>query len=171
MTTAAREWVTPSLPDVEPGDIWFTVPGKPEPLRRHRAGIRGGRVATFDDPRNGQYADRIRWAWRDTGGINLGTQPVVLVVRAYFARPAGHWTTKGALSKAGHRNPYMTRRPDLDNILKAFMDALNGLAWVDDSRVIGFAGSCKKWTSHPDEPARAEVTARALRTDVDWVGP
>ena len=27
------------------------------------------------------------------------------------------------------------------------------------------------YTQTPDEPARLEVRARALRTDVDWMGP
>ena len=152
-------------------DIWFTVPGKPEPLRRHRAGIRAGRVATFDDPRNRTYADRIRWAWRAAGAIDLDRAPIVLVVRAVFARPATHWTSKGALSKAGRSTPYPIGRPDLDNVIKAVMDALNGLAWRDDSQVIGYAGSHKTYTQTPDEPARLEVRARALRTDVDWMGP
>jgi Holliday junction resolvase RusA-like endonuclease len=167
VTTATPDRLAP---DIGPGDIWFTVPGKPEPLRRHRAGIRGGRVATFDDPRNGTYADRIRWAWREAGAVDLGDSPVVLVVRAYFARPKGHWTTKGTLSTAGKRAPYMTGRPDLDNLVKAVMDALNGHAYRDDSQVINYAGSGKHWTRAPGEPARLEVTARALRTDVDWMG-
>ena len=154
-------------------DLWFTVPGKPEPLRRHRTGTVGGHARAYDDPRNGPYADRIRWAWREAGGISLGDAPVILVVRAVFARPATHWTSRGVLSKQGHRTPYNTSKKngDTSNIIKAVEDALNGYAWDDDSQIIGYAGSHKTYTQTPDEPARLEVRARALRTDVDWMGP
>ena len=30
-----------------------------------------------------------------------------------------------------------TKRPDLDNIAKAVLDALNGLAYQDDSQIVG----------------------------------
>lgn len=113
----------------------FKVPGTPEPLRRHRAGSRGGRVVTFDDPRNQPYQDRIRWAWREAGAESFGTDLVALYVAAVFRRPESHWTSRGFLSAAGRRavNP---SRSDVDNIAKNVMDALNGLAWVDDRQVM-----------------------------------
>lgn len=169
---AAGAWLTPSLPDYEPGALWFVHKGKPEPQRRPRAAATPYGARVRDDPKNQTYGDRIRWAWRDAGSPDLGAAPIVLVCRFYFARPATHWNSKGQLSAAGLRNPYHTsaRDGDLSNLIKAIEDALNGLAWVDDRQVIGYAGSRKAWTQHPQEPARVEVSARALRTDVDWMG-
>lgn len=134
----------------------FHVPGTPEPLRRHRAGSRGGRVVTFDDPRNQPYQDRIRWAWRDAGGTQLGDELVDLQVISLFARPATHIRRDGSLSALGQRatNP---SRSDVDNLAKNVMDALNGLAWTDDRQVVSLT-SVKVWAD-PEMGARLIVTA------------
>lgn len=34
-----------------------------------------------------------------------------------------------------------SRKPDVDNVLKAVLDALNGVAYKDDSRVVHVAAS------------------------------
>lgn len=46
-----------------------------------------------------------------------------------------------------------TKKPDIDNILKIIMDALNGLAYLDDKQVTN-AGACKFY----DEVPHVEVT-------------
>lgn len=120
----------------------FTVPGQPEPLRRHRAAVHGGRVRTFDDPRNGNYADWVRWAWQSGGGHTMGQKPFILDVEAFFARPKSHQTSRGELSAAGRRA--RPPRPDVDNIAKAILDALNGLAWDDDTQCVWLA-VMKRW--------------------------
>lgn len=32
---------------------------------------------------------------------------------------------------------YCTTKPDIDNMVKGLLDALNGLLWVDDNRIVG----------------------------------
>ena len=61
-----------------------------------------------------------------------------------FTRPQSHFTKKGALTLnclADH-----TKRPDIDNLVKAVMDAVTNtqLFWVDDSQVVELLAS-KKW--------------------------
>ena len=44
---------------------------------------------------------------------------------------------------------YPTKRPDADNIAKAILDALNGIAWKDDNQVVQLV-VIKLWTTeHP----------------------
>ena len=38
--------------------------------------------------------------------------------------------------KSCKRGGWHDRRPDCDNLLKAVMDALNGLIWTDDARIV-----------------------------------
>jgi len=35
--------------------------------------------------------------------------------------------------------PIHTKRPDLDNLIKLILDALNGICWVDDSQIISIS--------------------------------
>lgn len=35
-----------------------------------------------------------------------------------------------------NKSKYMVKRPDIDNVLKLFGDALNGVVWKDDSQII-----------------------------------
>ncbi len=120
------------------------VPGTPEPHRRHRSVTRGGRVVTYDDPLNTNYSDRIRWAWRDAGSPTINAGLFILSVTACFPRPKSHLRrSDGGLTAAGLRTPNPSRI-DVDNILKAPMDALNGLAWADDRQCIA-ASVRKQW--------------------------
>jgi Holliday junction resolvase RusA-like endonuclease len=45
----------------------------------------------------------------------------------------GHGTRSGNGSRC--RAIVISRRPDLDNLVKAVLDALNGLAWRDDAQI------------------------------------
>ncbi len=60
-----------------------------------------------------------------------------LTVRAYFSIPAS-WSLKkqrgAAMGEIQH-----TKRPDLDNVVKAIKDGCNGVAWKDDSQVVSLS--------------------------------
>jgi Holliday junction resolvase RusA-like endonuclease len=62
---------------------------------------------------------------------------------------------KGKLRVNSNPFPYATSKPDLDNLLKQTLDALNGLAYEDDSQIVSVATS-KLWAEPNRE--RTEVT-------------
>ena len=67
----------------------------------------------------------VAWACKKAmAGARPLKGPLWLEVEAWFLPP------KQAAS------PYKTTKPDLDNILKLVGDALNKIAWHDDSQVI-----------------------------------
>lgn len=84
-----------------------------------------------------RYADRIRYSFLDKypnfqpyeKGIALN----VLVV-AYFQTPKA--MKKADKEKAENGYLKKTTRPDTDNITKIVKDALNGVAYADDSQVV-----------------------------------
>ena len=47
-------------------------------------------------------------------------------------------------------------RPDIDNLLKAVLDGLNGVAFHDDGQVVQIGGA--KWIAAADEEAHLEIT-------------
>lgn len=56
-----------------------------------------------------------------------------MTIRAFFSIPVS-WSLKkqraAALGELRH-----TKRPDLDNVVKAIKDGANGVVWKDDSQV------------------------------------
>lgn len=135
--------------------LHFLLVGTPVPWQRARRN--GNRSYTAPAMLAAQQA--IRDAWKDAGAVRLPDVPLALEVTASFARPPGHYGTKGTLNAAGRR-AIPGGRSDIDNVcLKSVMDALNGLAWSDD-RFICHAVAEKRWAAR-GEPAKLEVLAWA----------
>lgn len=59
--------------------------------------------------------------------------PIKLEVNAYFVVPKSYTKKKRALCLENSAQP--TCKPDMDNIVKAVADALNGVAYADDSGI------------------------------------
>lgn len=55
---------------------------------------------------------------------------IEIIITAWFARPKSK--TRKTIPNLRY---WHTTKPDADNILKAILDALNGLAWVDDCQI------------------------------------
>lgn len=75
------------------------------------------------------------WAkqWEAIGSPTV-EGPIVVAVEVYHRRKDSHFKTDGvSLSAEGRRHPLPdNQKPDLDNVLKIVMDALNGCAYKDD---------------------------------------
>ena len=135
--------------------VAFTVPGRPKGKARHRT-TRSGRTYT---PAKTAAAEReIAQLFRIAArSLPLMTGAVSLSVEAVFRVPKS-WSAKGRANALAGDVPF-DGKPDADNILKLVMDALNGVAWVDDCQV------------HPGppvrrygEPERVEVIVEATET-------
>lgn len=130
----------------------FTVPGAPEGKARPRFRCVNGHVQTYTPKDTVRYEDRITLAYRL---VYHGAEPfegaVVLRIVAYYPIPKS-WTKKRqALAAAGHLMPVV--KPDMDNVMKAAMDALNGVAYKDDKQIVE-AVMRKRYGEQP----RLEVT-------------
>lgn len=70
------------------------------------------------------------------------TAPVKVAVEFVYRRPAGHFLSDGAsLSAAGRRAGYPPGRGsksggDLDKLVRAILDSLSGIVFVDDGQVV-----------------------------------
>jgi len=112
--------------------ISFEVPGDPVPQPRARISTRGGFGRAYVPGNHPVHAYRkaIASAAVEAGATATTTQPLTVILDLVFARPASHFTKKG-LRKGAPVLP----RCDVDNAAKACLDALNGVAFVDDSQV------------------------------------
>lgn len=118
--------------------VEFTVDGRPKGKARHRT-TRTGRTFT---PKETVAAERaVGFAYRAAARARpIMTGAVRLSVEAVFGVPKS-WNKKLRDAALAGDLGY-TGKPDADNILKLVMDALNGVAWVDDAQV------------HPERPVR-----------------
>ena len=98
--------------------IQFTVPGPPVPQSRPRV-FRNGGVKT-DSDKVANYKQHVQWC----APAKKLDGPLRLQVCAYLPRP-----------KKEKSSGYHSKRPDLDNIVKAILDALNGKIFADDGQV------------------------------------
>ena len=121
--------------------ISFTVPGKPVPKARPRVTMHG----TYTPQSTREFEQRVRLAWKLSGaGTFPGGLPLCVFVDAAFPIPASLSRRK---REAMDGEPHI-RRGDLDNVVKAVLDALNGLAYPDDAAVTLIRAS-KFWAPEP----------------------
>jgi Holliday junction resolvase RusA-like endonuclease len=80
--------------------------------------------------------------------------PIALSVRVYKTIPVSWSKAKRQQAESGDLRP--VNKPDIDNYIKAVMDAGNGILWVDDSQV------CELHSIKVYGSPRIEVTAMEL---------
>lgn len=109
--------------------ISFSIDGDPVPKARPRLG-RGGHVFT---PKKTQlYEQKVKAnAQQAMGQLAPFNTPVKVEIKAFFSIP-NSWTKKK--KEASDLAPHGSR-PDLDNVVKAILDGMNGTVFVDDALV------------------------------------
>lgn len=102
------------------------------PQPRPRITTRGGHGHAYTPAGHAIHAYRkaIATAAREAGATPTDRAPITLVIDLVFARPKSHYRKSGLKPDA----PALPRA-DCSNVLKGVEDALNGVAWVDDSQV------------------------------------
>ena len=113
-------------------EVW--VPGKPRGKDRPRFSKKTGR--TFTTPETKMAEAAIVRAWEQSSAEMIDGA-VWLSLDIVVSRPNSHYKKNGELNTEGLRYPLpIKQKPDVDNCLKLVMDALNGVAYFDDVRVI-----------------------------------
>jgi Holliday junction resolvase RusA-like endonuclease len=104
----------------------------PQAKKRHRSGLREGRIVTYDP----QHADKIKTKWlvaklfRDQGLLKPILGPVEVWLSCYYPAPKT-WSKKRLKEEK-----LKTSRPDVDNNIKFYFDVMNGIAYKDDAQVV-----------------------------------
>lgn len=115
--------------------ITFTIPGEPVAKGRARSFVRNGHVAHYTPEKTVRYENLVKLAAQQAMGSKApAAGAVALIVRAFMGIPASWSQRKQRAAVLGEITP--TKRPDLDNIVKAIKDGANGVTWRDDSQVV-----------------------------------
>lgn len=120
----------------------IVVYGLAVPQGRPRAVRRGNYIGVYEDKASRNWKQDIKWQAINQGLKNPIDSPIYLQIHFFLPRPK-------SLPK---RIIYHTRKPDLDNLVKAVKDALRGLAYRDDSQIVRM----EAWKGYGNPP-RVEI--------------
>jgi Holliday junction resolvase RusA-like endonuclease len=113
--------------------IQLTIDGEPVAQGRPRFSTRNGFVRAYDPQKSRSYKERVRLVAFDKIKQRL-MGPIKMTVDIYRGIPKSWSKVKQTQAEQGYLKP--TLKPDVDNYVKAIKDALNGIAYVDDSQVV-----------------------------------
>lgn len=121
----------------------IVVPGRAQPAGSKNASPHGG---VYDaNKKAGPWKERVAIVAASVwNGRPLLDGPLMFSADIVLARPAGHFNGKGELNKKGRATPYPIGKPDVLKMARALEDALKGVVYVDDSRIVT-EGLTKRW--------------------------
>lgn len=111
--------------------IRITVPGQPQGKGRARVCLRGGYARAYTPDSTAAYENLIKLAYGNRG---ISVVPVELAVTAYYRIPKAFSKKKRNEALSGAVRPQT--KPDIDNVVKVVCDALNKVAYNDDTQVV-----------------------------------
>ena len=115
--------------------VMYTVYGEPVGKGRPRFARRGTFVSTYTPQKTKSYEDEIRMMAKAAMGSNeLLDTPVTVAIYIRVGIPKSFSKQKRKDALAGIIKP--TKKPDLDNVAKCHLDAIQGIIVFDDKLVV-----------------------------------
>ena len=114
--------------------ITFKIDGTPKGKARARTVCKNGRTWSYTPKGTQDYENNVKKSFLDEFSLSLEEiieKPVKVSIIAFF-EPNKSLSNK---KKEQLYNQYYLKKPDADNIAKSICDALNGLAYKDDSQI------------------------------------
>lgn len=137
--------------------IKITVLGEPTGKGRPKFSTFNGHAVAYTPQKTVNYENLVKLSYQQQCNEKPYPKEISLraEIRAYFAVPKSASKTKRDMMLKGQINP--TKKPDTDNIAKAILDALNGIAYYDDAQIVALSIS-KQYSDSP----RVEVCINTL---------
>lgn len=114
--------------------IRFTVPGVPIGKARPRVTFQNGHARAYTTERTREYENRVQAAYLQKYGRLRMSGVLQVDIVAYFEPPRSARKKERQLMLDGEIA--YDKKPDGDNIQKAVLDALNGVAFDDDKYIV-----------------------------------
>lgn len=139
-------------------ELKFEIPGSPIGQGRPKFSTINGHAVAYDPEKSRNYKAYVKLlatqAMKEQG-FTMIDGPCCLDILACFEVPKSKSKKFREAALNGLERP--TKKPDIDNIVKALQDALNGLAYKDDSSIV-FLSVAKCYSEVP----RVEVILREI---------
>lgn len=135
------------------------MPGAPTAKGRPRMTLEGH---TYTPHKTVEYENLVRLEYnRQCNGFRFGPDaPLCVHITAYYPIPQSTSRKKRQLMISHQLRPM--KRPDVDNVVKAILDALNEIAYHDDAQVVDCIVS-----KFFDDAPRVVITIGEIRTDME----
>ncbi len=134
--------------------IIFEVKGDPIPKARARTVRKGGRTWSFTPKKVAEWERQVR-----EEALKYFPEPmegpVSLTLGFYLKRP-----------KSRRKDNYCATTPDLDNLEKAVLDSLNGVAYEDDRYVV-VKSAAKLYTRREEPKISVVVTSLSNQISIE----
>lgn len=135
--------------------INFTVMGEPKGKGRPRFCRNTGHAITPKDTVN--YETLVKMEYTQACGEQMFPDDAMLDMRikAYYSIPKSASKKRHAAMLSGDIRP--TKKPDMDNVIKIIADALNKIAYRDDTQIV----DCQVRKFYSEKP-RVEVMVQTI---------
>jgi Holliday junction resolvase RusA-like endonuclease len=140
--------------------VSFFVPGQPVGKGRPRAARRGRHIQLYTPEKTASYESLVATA---AHGAMRGAAPikgachVEMDIRLLVPMS---WSAKKR-NQALEGLVFPTKKPDMDNVLKAVFDAINGIVWEDDVQAV-YVQAVKRYSAIPG----VSVNVKSVETGV-----
>jgi len=115
--------------------VMYIVYGEPVGKGRPRFARRGNFVSTYSPQKTKTYEDEIRMMAKAAMGSSEALDtPVTVAIYIRTGIPASFSKQKRKDALEGILKP--TKKPDIDNIAKCFLDGMNDIVYLDDKQVV-----------------------------------
>lgn len=132
----------------------ITITGRPQPKQRPRVvRTRSGAAITYTPDKTRTAERQIAAEWTEAHGRTPLSGHLTIDMTFGMPIPTSWSKTRQAQADGD----YHSGRPDIDNLVKTVLDALNGIAYSDDGQVASIRAS-KYWTTGT---GYTEITIRA----------
>lgn len=119
-----------------------------DPMGWERTGYNSRTGAKYTQARTRQRERDIAWAYKRAGGRLQALTDDYIRVSVLSVYPIRKSVSKAKKTAMVRGDVLPTVKPDVDNVLKLVLDALNGVAYEDDKQVVD-SRSVKMYGEHP----------------------
>ena len=120
--------------------IQLNIPGNPKPQARPRLGKSGVYNPSKKHKASAQWSIATQYSEKPL------EEPVEILLEFYFSAPVS--SSKKKQNEMYHGDIPYTKKPDVDNLIKLTLDAMNGIVFKDDSLVVKIT-AVKRYSANP----------------------
>lgn len=113
--------------------VSFTIPGPPKGKQRPRVVRKGKYTRTYTPKQTVEYEKMVQACYEEQVGRAVLSIPIRAIMVFYFPIPKSESKKRRELLSC--EQTFHMKKPDIDNCIKIVTDALNGIAYKDDSAI------------------------------------